>query len=164
MEIFHQSAVNTALVLLALCHFVALLLMEGEEHVAGYHGAGENGEHMQGCGCVPDEKGDLKISIALENLLYIESADNYTTIYYLNKSEAITFSASQLLEMDGGEPDKRYTPCALSPLLYCQHGEGKDPQRRRAGLCWSWMLRIRPSSRIEAYYDSFMHKFSQYTV
>src|SRR5690554_5188904 len=25
----------------ALCHFVALLLMEGEEHVAGYHGAGE---------------------------------------------------------------------------------------------------------------------------
>jgi hypothetical protein len=33
-----------------------------------------------------DEKGVLKFSIKNENLLYIESAENYVSIYYLNKS------------------------------------------------------------------------------
>ena len=34
-----------------------------------------------------DEKGELRISIAQENVLYIESSDNYITIHYLNKSK-----------------------------------------------------------------------------
>ncbi len=32
-----------------------------------------------------DEKGTLRFSVFSENLLYIESADNYITVYYLNK-------------------------------------------------------------------------------
>ena len=34
-----------------------------------------------------DEKGELKFSLMVENLLYIDSADNYATIHYLNKSK-----------------------------------------------------------------------------
>jgi hypothetical protein len=32
-----------------------------------------------------DEKGDLRLSVTRENLLYIEAADNYVNIWYLNK-------------------------------------------------------------------------------
>jgi hypothetical protein len=32
-----------------------------------------------------DEKGDLRLSVARENLLYIEAADNYVVVWYLNK-------------------------------------------------------------------------------
>jgi DNA-binding LytR/AlgR family response regulator len=38
-----------------------------------------------------DEKGDLKLSIQSEQLLYIESADNYVKIYYLNKGKLTNF-------------------------------------------------------------------------
>jgi DNA-binding LytR/AlgR family response regulator len=34
-----------------------------------------------------DDKGDLRLSLARENLLYIEAAENYVNIWYLNKSQ-----------------------------------------------------------------------------
>ena len=39
----------------------------------------------------PDEKGEIKISVMIENLLYVDSADNYATIHYLNKSKLSHF-------------------------------------------------------------------------
>ncbi len=38
-----------------------------------------------------DEKGQLKLSVDIENLLYIESADNYVNIYYSNKGKFSRF-------------------------------------------------------------------------
>lgn len=38
-----------------------------------------------------DEKGELRISIALSNMLYIESADNYVELFYLNKGKISHF-------------------------------------------------------------------------
>ncbi|MDX9933045.1 MAG: LytTR family transcriptional regulator, partial [Bacteroidales bacterium] len=38
-----------------------------------------------------DEKGELKISIMLDNLIYIDSADNYATIHYINKEKIANF-------------------------------------------------------------------------
>lgn len=38
-----------------------------------------------------DEKGELKISIALDHILYVDSADNYITIHYLNKLKISQF-------------------------------------------------------------------------
>jgi hypothetical protein len=38
-----------------------------------------------------DEKGILRISIKQENILYIESFDNYVNIYYLNKGQISKF-------------------------------------------------------------------------
>ncbi len=35
---------------------------------------------------IPDEKGVVKISLLLSNILYIESADNYIEIYYLDEN------------------------------------------------------------------------------
>jgi DNA-binding LytR/AlgR family response regulator len=38
-----------------------------------------------------DDKGELRLSIQQENLLYIESADNYVIIWYLNKNSVARF-------------------------------------------------------------------------
>jgi DNA-binding LytR/AlgR family response regulator len=38
-----------------------------------------------------DEKGLLRISLKLENLLYLEASDNYVNIYYLNKEKVSKF-------------------------------------------------------------------------
>lgn len=38
-----------------------------------------------------DEKGELKLSVFIDNLLYIESAENYATIHYINKSKVSHF-------------------------------------------------------------------------
>lgn len=38
-----------------------------------------------------DEKGTLRLLVKLSNLFYIESADNYVNIYYLNKSKVSRF-------------------------------------------------------------------------
>lgn len=39
-----------------------------------------------------DEKGVLRFSIKLENLLYIESADNYVNIFYIDKGKTTRFT------------------------------------------------------------------------
>jgi DNA-binding LytR/AlgR family response regulator len=39
-----------------------------------------------------DEKGILRFSVKVENLLYIESADNYVNIFYIDKSKTARFT------------------------------------------------------------------------
>ena len=39
-----------------------------------------------------DEKGVLRFSVKVENLLYIESADNYVNIFYIDKGKTVRFT------------------------------------------------------------------------
>lgn len=45
-----------------------------------------------------DEKGQLKLSVDIDNLLYIESADNYVNIYYSNKGKFSRFMLRSTLK------------------------------------------------------------------
>jgi hypothetical protein len=38
-----------------------------------------------------DDKGVRRLSVRLENLIYLEGADNYTNVYYINKGKVIKF-------------------------------------------------------------------------
>jgi hypothetical protein len=38
-----------------------------------------------------DDKGVRRLSVRLENLVYLEGADNYTNVYYINKGKVIKF-------------------------------------------------------------------------
>lgn len=46
-----------------------------------------------------DDKGVLKLSVALSNILYIESADNYVEIYYLKKGKVSHFMLRNTLKL-----------------------------------------------------------------
>jgi hypothetical protein len=45
-----------------------------------------------------DEKGGLRISVKTENLLYLEAADNYVNIFYLNKEKVFRFMLRNTLK------------------------------------------------------------------
>jgi DNA-binding LytR/AlgR family response regulator len=87
LGIFKESLVNTSLVLLlpyAVLHLYFAYkdkekklsqieeersVTTGKQHIYSFH----------------DEKGELCLSVTKENLLYIEAADNYVEIWYLNR-------------------------------------------------------------------------------
>jgi hypothetical protein len=88
LGIFRESLINTSLVLLlpyAVLHLyfaykdkerkLRQIIEEGRLEIAG----------KQNIYSFHDEKGELRLSVTKENLLYIESADNYVEIWYLNK-------------------------------------------------------------------------------
>jgi len=45
-----------------------------------------------------DEKGVLRFSVKMENLLYLEASDNYVSIYYLNKEKVTRFMLRNTLK------------------------------------------------------------------
>ncbi|MEG0519391.1 MAG: LytTR family transcriptional regulator DNA-binding domain-containing protein [Bacteroidales bacterium] len=93
LGVFKESALNTSLVLLlpyAALHLYfsyrekerqLQLLKENQEEITG----------RQNIFSFYDEKNELRLSIARDNLLYLESADNYVCIWYLNKGTVARF-------------------------------------------------------------------------
>lgn len=93
LSAFKESAINTSLVLLlpySVLHLYfsykekerqLLLLKESQAEVAG----------RQIVFSFYDEKHELRLSVKRSNLLYMESADNYVCIWYLNKGALTKF-------------------------------------------------------------------------
>lgn len=90
LEVFIQSSKNTAWVLLLPYSILWLYFSWREKNKLLEKIKKEEVEpegNKRNLIAFQDEKGELKISIDLENLLYVDSADNYATIHYLNKSK-----------------------------------------------------------------------------
>ena len=93
LSTFKESAINTSLVLLlpyAVLHLyfsyrekvrLLRLIKEGQTDAVG----------QQNVFSFYDEKNELRLSVKRSNLLYIESADNYVCIWYLNKGSLTKF-------------------------------------------------------------------------
>jgi DNA-binding LytR/AlgR family response regulator len=92
-DLLKVSMQNTALVLL-LPYSVLWLYFSWDdkkkklEEMAQGQTATENSQNMFS---FSDEKGVLRLSLKSENLLYLESSDNYVNIYYLNKGKVSHF-------------------------------------------------------------------------
>jgi hypothetical protein len=88
-DLFKLSARNTALVLL-LPYTISWLYLawQDKNEQIGKMAEGQPPSSASR-DMIPfyDDKGVLKFSIKKENLLYIESAENYVNIYYLNKNK-----------------------------------------------------------------------------
>jgi hypothetical protein len=88
MEVFKSSFINTTLVLL-LPYTVHWLFLGWRENSRKLNeiAVGNMRSLLEGTSRISfnDEKGHLKISILLKDLLYIESCDNYANIHYLSK-------------------------------------------------------------------------------
>lgn len=86
LKIFEVSIKNTALVLLLPYSILYLYFAwrEKDKQLEGLSNAEE--AKLQARRLIPfyDEKGTLRISIKAEDIIYLEAADNYVTIYYFN--------------------------------------------------------------------------------
>ena len=113
----------------------------------------------------PDEKGELKISIMVESLLYIDSADNYATIYYLNKSKITNFLIRNSLKWMDENLSKD------TPLVRCHRSyivnldKVKVLRKTKEGIFLELDALNTPDIPVsKTYYDRVMEKFSQYSV
>ncbi|MDR2058029.1 MAG: LytTR family transcriptional regulator [Dysgonamonadaceae bacterium] len=93
MKTFQESITNTSLVLL-LPYAIFILYFSWQEKEKQLQQIEENepgGNSKYPIVLFHDEKGELRLSIQRSCLLYIESADNYVIIWYLNKNVITKF-------------------------------------------------------------------------
>lgn len=166
-EIFQQSLINTALVLLLPYAITWLYFSWKEKSTLLEQIEQEKAPDIRAKTLIAftDEKGDLKISVMLENLLYIESADNYATIYYLNKSGVSQFLLRNSLKWMEEHLTKE------TPLVRCHRSyivnmdKVKILKKIKGGI----VLELDEERTLDipvskTYYESFMHKFSHYSL
>ncbi len=95
MEVFKESTMNTALVLLlpyAVLHLWFSYAEKKKELLEMQESLIEKPvTPKQNIYSFYDEKNELRLSVSKDNLLYIESADNYVNIWYLNREKPTKF-------------------------------------------------------------------------
>ena len=87
--IFWKSTANTVWMLL-IPYTISLLFLDNQHlrnrlKEMGNRGAESNIVHLK------DEKGEVRLSINIENVLYAESADNYVIVKYINNDKIVDF-------------------------------------------------------------------------
>ena len=167
MEIFHKSTVNTCLVILMPYSILWLYFswrdknnqlqkMEHEEHTSV--------AQRKNLIAFPDEKGELRITIMLENLLYIDSSDNYVTIHYLNKSKLSHFLIRNSLKwMDENlTKDSQLVRCHRSYIVNLD--KVKVLRKDKLGIIMELDVVNTPDIPVSTtYYERVMSKFSHYS-
>lgn len=166
-DIFSQSLFNTALVLL-LPYSITWLYLSWKEKSRLLDNVELDSAHNKTAKALiafPDEKGDLKISVMPENLLYIESADNYATIYYINKSNKSHYMIRNSLKWMEENIVKD------TPLIRCHRSyivnldRVKILKKEKNGIMLELDAENTPDIPVsKTYYDSFMNKFSIYSI
>jgi len=100
MAAFKESAINTSLVLLLPYSALHLYFSykEKERQLSLLAEEKEEAASKQDVFSFYDEKKELRLSIKGTNLLYLESADNYVCIWYLNKGALTKFMLRNTLK------------------------------------------------------------------
>lgn len=166
-EIFRQSLINTALVLLLPYTMTWLYFSWKEKSKLLERIEQDNTADLRAKSLIAftDEKGDLKISIMLENLLYIESSDNYVTIYYLNKLGLSHFLLRNTLKWMEENLTKE------TPLVRCHRSymvnmdKVKIVKKVKGDIVIELDEEGTPDIPVsKTYYETFMRKFSHYSL
>jgi len=112
-----------------------------------------------------DEKGELRISLMLDSLLYIESADNYVTIYYMNKSKLSHYLLRNSLKWIDGNltQDTALVRCHRSFIVNLDNV--KVLQKTKNGIFLELDTLNTPNIPVsKTFYSQVMEKFSKYSV
>lgn len=166
--LFQKSALNTSLVLL-LPYSISFLYFSWKENLRllaeKTNASMEPETPKKGLIAFPDEKGEIKISIVLENLIYIDSADNYVTIYYINKDKITKFLIRNSLKWMEEHLTKE------SPLVRCHRSymvnldKVKVLRKTKEGIFIELDAPDAPDIPVsKTYHEKVMKKFSEYTV
>ena len=111
------------------------------------------------------EKGDLKLPIALENLLYIDSPDNYATIHYMNKTKLSHYLIRNTLKWmeENLTNDRSLVRCHRSYIVNLDKVKGL--RKTKEGIFLEMDALNTPDIPVsKTYYEKVMQKFSKYSV
>lgn len=113
LDVFRESLINTALIIILPYSAIHLYFSyKNQSNLLEKIKQHEQNESIHGIYAFFDEKGELKLSVAADNLLYIESADNYVKIWYMNKGKVTHYMLRNTMKAI----DKQY---AGTPLRRC---------------------------------------------
>lgn len=169
MELLQSAIVNTSLVLL-LPYGISLLYFSWKEKTKLLEEQKDNliqpeVVHRKKRIAFPDEKGEIKITIELNHLVYIESADNYATIHYINKERLSRFPIRNSLKWFEQNliDDTPLVRCHRSYIINLDRV--KVLKKTKDGIFMeSDVAQISDIPVSKTYYESVMQKFSQYSV
>ncbi len=110
-----------------------------------------------------DEKGVLRFSVKMDNLLYLEASDNYVSIFYLNKEKVTRFMLRNTLKnLDDVLKGTEMVRCHRSYMVNCD--KVKVIRREKEGIRLEFDL---PSSIdlpvTKTYLENVMKAFSHFT-
>ncbi len=168
MEIFHNSTINTSLVLLLPYSILWLYFSwRDKNQMLQKITQGETVAEVQKKSMIafPDEKGEIKITIVLENLLFVDSADNYATIHYLNKSKISHFLIRNSLKWmeENLTKDSALVRCHRSYIVNLD--KVKVLRKTKDGIFLELDALNTPDIPVsKTYYERVMNKFSKYSV
>ena len=112
-----------------------------------------------------DEKGEFKISIVLENLLYVDSADNYATIHYLNKGKLSHYLIRNSLKWIEENLTKETSLVRCHRSYIVNLDNVKVLRKTKEGIYLELDLLNVPDIPVsKTYYERVMTKFSKYSV
>lgn len=122
LEIWKNASINTSLILLLPYAILWLYFSwrDNEKMLKRIHEQESQLTEKQKNGLVSfyDDKGVLRLSVDINSLYYIESADNYAKIYYLNKGKMQHFMLrSSLKTIDELHGDKYLVRCHRSFIV-----------------------------------------------
>lgn len=112
-----------------------------------------------------DEKGELKISIALDHLIFVDSADNYITIHYLNKSKMSQFILRNSLKWmeENLAKDNALVRCHRSYIVNLD--KVKVMRKTKDGIFLELDALNTPDIPVsKTFYPKVISKFSEYSV
>jgi hypothetical protein len=168
MQLFQKSFVNTSLVLL-LPYSISILFFSWKEKnrllQAQQDDDGAVPTHKKSLIGFQDEKGELKISIMLENLVLIESAENYATIHYINKDKLNTFLIRNSLKWieDNLTKDTSLVRCHRSYIINLD--KVRVFKKTKNGIFMELEAPDTPDIPVsKTYYNKVMEKFSRYSI
>jgi hypothetical protein len=169
MDIFQQSTVNTSLILLLPYSIIWLYFSWRDKNILLEKISKDEPEmeilQKRKILGFTDEKGELKISVMLDNLLYIDSADNYATIHYLNKSKLSHFLIRNSLKWieENHTKDTPLVRCHRSYIINLD--KVKVLRKTKEGIFLEIDALNTPDIPVsKTYYDRVMEKFSKYSV
>lgn len=168
MEILQKAVFNTSLVLL-LPYSMSLLYFSWKEKTKLLEDQKENPVIPEILRkkrlAFPDEKGEIKITIELNHLVFIESADNYATLHYINKDRVSKFPIRNSLKWfeQNLVDDTPLVRCHRSYIINLD--KVKVLKKTKEGIYMELDVpQIADIPVSKTYYEGVMTKFSQYTV
>ncbi|MCK9311937.1 MAG: LytTR family transcriptional regulator, partial [Bacteroidales bacterium] len=111
-----------------------------------------------------DEKGDFKLSVQSDQLLYLESADNYVKIYYLNKGKLSNFMLRNSLKtLDDSFSNTSLIRCHRSFVI--NFDKVKVLRKEKDGIYLALDQENIPDIPVsKTYTEKVMSKFAHYSV
>ena len=160
LAVFKESSVNTTLVLLLPYFFIHFyfLYQENKRKL-------QQIEEQADSPILPkiysfyDEKNELRLSVNRTNLLYIESADNYVYVWYMNKGNLTKFILRNTMKaIEEQMADTGVLRCHRSYIVNLE--QVNVIRRQRDGICLEFGIKNVPDIPItKKYSERITHWF-----